>query len=45
MKTLFAIIAAIGILVSIVIVVAMAVVDVMIDFDNFEYEDDVDEEF
>ena len=44
MKTLFAIIAAIGVLVSVVIVVAMAVVDVMIDFDNFEYEDN-DEEF
>jgi hypothetical protein len=43
MKTLLAIIAAFGILVGVAIIVAMAVIDVVIDFEEPEYEDDYDE--
>lgn len=43
MKTLFAILAAFGILVGLVIIIAMAVIDIVIDLDEPEYEDDYDE--
>jgi hypothetical protein len=43
MKILLSIIAAFAIISSVVIMVAMAVVDVVIDFDNYESEDDDDE--
>ena len=40
MKTLFAILAALALLSGIAIVIAMAVVDIVIDFDEPEFEDD-----
>lgn len=40
MKTLFAIIAALAAIVGVAIIIAMAVVDIVIDFDEPEYEDD-----
>jgi hypothetical protein len=43
MKILLSIIAAFAIISSVAIMVAMAVVDVVIDFDNYESEDDDDE--
>jgi len=36
-KTLLAILAAFGILVGVIV---MAVIDIVIDFDNYEYEDE-----
>ncbi len=43
MKTLLAILAAFGILVGVALIIAMAVIDVVIDLDEPEYEDDYDE--
>lgn len=43
MKTIFAILATLGILIGVAIIVAMAVIDVVIDFDEYETEDDYDE--
>jgi hypothetical protein len=42
-KTLLAIIAAFGILVGVTVIITMAVVDIVIDLDEPEYEDDYDE--
>lgn len=44
MKTIIAFLAACGILFGVAIIVAMATIDMIIDFDEYEYEDD-DEEF
>lgn len=43
MKTLLAILAAFGILVGVALIIAMAVIDVVIDLDEPEYEDDYGE--
>ncbi len=43
MKTLLAILAAFGILVGVALIITMAVIDIVIDFDEPEYEDDYDE--
>lgn len=43
MKTLLAILAAFGILVGLAIIITMAVIDIVIDLDEPEYEDDYDE--
>lgn len=43
MKTILAILATLGILFGVAIIVAMAVIDVVIDFEEPEYEDDYDE--
>ena len=40
MKTLLAILAALVALAGVAIIIAMAVVDIVIDFDEPEYEDD-----
>lgn len=40
MKTLFAILAALAALSGIAIIIAMAVVDIVIDFDEPEFEDE-----
>ena len=43
MKTLLAILAAFGILVGVALIITMAVIDIVIDFDEPEYEDDYDD--
>ena len=43
MKTLLAILAAFGILVGVALIIAMAVIDIVIDLDEPEYEDNYDE--
>ncbi len=40
MKTLIAIFAALAVLISVVIIVAMAVIDVVIDFEDGELDDE-----
>ncbi len=44
MKFVLAMLASFVILLSVTIIIAMAVVDVVIDFDNYE-EDEIDEKF
>jgi len=39
-KTLLAILAAFGRLGGVTLIIVMAVIDIVIDFDNYEYEDE-----
>ena len=45
MKTLLAILGALVVLTSVVIIVAMAVIDVVIDFEDYEGEEIDDEQY
>lgn len=44
MKFILAMLASLVVLIGVAIIVAMAVIDVVIDFDNYE-DEDVDDEF